>query len=207
MEESGKKYIRWSETCVWQTFGSSMSILKILQSVSELASQENTTPRIRLNQPGKDVWELCDGTRSVKEIVHHLLEEYEGDPETISKEVREAISELEKRGFLTEEDTVKPYTPVEILVDTYVRWDDMVMWNEVEGKIVVMNNKTSNSLELPETVGEVWLLCDGKKTVREIFSHITAEKNAEEQISFGELKLSLKQLIKLGMLTLKDAPS
>jgi hypothetical protein len=206
MEETREKYIRWSEDCVWQTFGDTATIMRVSQQIPELIPTEKKSPGVRLNEVGKDIWDLCDGTRSIDRIVSDMTEEYEGDLERIRSGVENAISELVEKGFLTWEDDVKPYCILEIPLDKYVIWDDNVLWNEVEGQVIAMNNETGISFEFTKELGEIWKLCDGKKTANEIFSTIQEKKITDENASLNGFTLLLKQFVKLGMLTLKDEP-
>lgn len=206
MEETREKYIRWSEDCVWQAFGDTATIMRVSQQIPELIPTEKKSPGVRLNEVGKDIWDLCDGTRSIDRIVSDMTEEYEGDLERIRSGVENAISELVGKGFLTWEDEVKPYCILEIPLDKYVIWDDNVLWNEVEGQVIAMNNETGISFEFTNELGEIWKLCDGKKTANEIFSTIKEKKITDENASLNGFTLLLKQFVKLGMLTLKDEP-
>ncbi len=47
-----------------------------------------------LDEVGTRVWELCDGTRSVAELVAVLTAEYAAPAETIEADVVELLSEL-----------------------------------------------------------------------------------------------------------------
>lgn len=55
---------------------------------------------IHLNGTAAVIWKLCDGTRTVKEIVDCLLTAIPGTHSTIIGEVRETVSHLEREGVL-----------------------------------------------------------------------------------------------------------
>ncbi len=47
-----------------------------------------------LNEVGSRVWDLCDGTRSVSEIVDMLCQEYEAPSEIIEIDILELLQDL-----------------------------------------------------------------------------------------------------------------
>jgi coenzyme PQQ biosynthesis protein PqqD len=47
-----------------------------------------------LNEVGARIWELCDGTRTVAEIVTSICEEYAAPEEVIRADVNELLSAL-----------------------------------------------------------------------------------------------------------------
>ncbi len=206
MEDPQGKYIRWSENCVWQSFGDRVNIVKVTQPQPGLIPLEEKNLGVRLNPIGKDVWDLCDGTRSFEDIISCLLEEYEGDPEKIRKDTENLIATLNEREFLTYEDTPRAYNVIEVLSEKYLVWDDNVLWNEVEGQVIAMNNETGMSMEFPQELGEIWKLCDGKKAVKELFSSLEEKGIINEEQPSSGFSLLFKQFLKLRMLTLKDEP-
>jgi len=48
-----------------------------------------------LNEIGSRIWELCDGTRSVPELVEALAAEYEAPSEELEKDVTELLESLQ----------------------------------------------------------------------------------------------------------------
>jgi coenzyme PQQ biosynthesis protein PqqD len=48
----------------------------------------------RLNEVGDRVWELCDGTRSVAEVVAIIGQEYEAPAEAVEADVLALLEEL-----------------------------------------------------------------------------------------------------------------
>ena len=47
-----------------------------------------------LNEVGRRIWDLCDGSRTVSEIVSTLSEHYNTPTETLECDVRELLAEL-----------------------------------------------------------------------------------------------------------------
>lgn len=207
MEGPAEKYIRWSEHCVWHSFGGSLTILRLSRTEPGLIPEDEKSAGMRLNSVGKDLWNLCDGTRTLDDIVEQLLEEYEGEPEEIRNDVQKVISNLKEKEFLTYEEEIKDYDVVEVPPRKYVMWDDDVLWNEVEGQVIAMNNKTGISLEFPTELSEVWKLCDGTRSAGEIISVLEEKGLVNEDAPSGGFYLLLKQLVKLGMVTVRDAPA
>jgi hypothetical protein len=206
MEVPTEKYIRWSEDCVWHPLGGFLTILRVTKGEPGLIPTEEKSPGVRLNEVGKDIWGLCDGTRSFDDIVSQLLEEYEGEPEEIREGINKVISDLKERDFITYEDEIKDYNLVEVPPGKYLVWDDNVLWNEMEGQVITMNNETGMSFEFPKELGEVWKLCDGTRTVQEIISVLKEKGTVTEGELSGGFYLLFKQLVKLQMITVADKP-
>ncbi len=55
-----------------------------------------------LNEVGARVWELCDGARTVTEVVGVLAEEFEAPSEVIRDDVLELLEELAAERLVTE---------------------------------------------------------------------------------------------------------
>lgn len=53
-----------------------------------------------LNDTGRDVWELLDGTLTLTEIVCRLTDLYEAPREEIERDVNELVGDLLHRGIL-----------------------------------------------------------------------------------------------------------
>lgn len=53
-----------------------------------------------LNEVGRRIWELCDGSATVAEIVSTVSAEYEAPPETVRGDVFELLTDLEREGLL-----------------------------------------------------------------------------------------------------------
>ena len=57
---------------------------------------------IHLNDTATLIWKLCDGSRTVQEIIDLLAKEYPGSETAIAADVREAIELLVSEGALLE---------------------------------------------------------------------------------------------------------
>ena len=55
----------------------------------------------QLNLLGGMIWTLCDGSRSVDQLVSELLTEFDVDAETLKADVLEFIEDLHERGWLS----------------------------------------------------------------------------------------------------------
>lgn len=53
-----------------------------------------------LDEVGGRVWELCDGLRSVSDIINVVCAEYDAPPETIQADVLELLGELTSEKIL-----------------------------------------------------------------------------------------------------------
>ena len=54
-----------------------------------------------LNAVGGRVWELCDGERTVDQLVAHITSEFAAPAETVAADVARFIGELEAMGALS----------------------------------------------------------------------------------------------------------
>ena len=55
-----------------------------------------------LNSVGSRVWELCDGTRSVSEVISAIAIEFEAPLETVRTDVIDLLSELAEEHLVLE---------------------------------------------------------------------------------------------------------
>ena len=56
---------------------------------------------LELDETAAAILRLCDGSRSLAEIVQELVERYEGPPEEIGRDVLECLGTLADRGLVT----------------------------------------------------------------------------------------------------------
>ena len=204
MEDLKGRYIRWSEACVWQPFGTSLAILRVpLPDSPPLQKDEQG---LKLNTTAKDIWNLCDGTRTFEGIITQLLKEYQGEPERIRENAEKIVSMLLEQGFLTSEDAPRFYAVCEISPHKFAIWSNNVIWNEVENQVVALNNSTGMALPIPDEASGMWKACNGKNPVEDILSTLKSEGLITEKMPLAKFKLLLKQWIKLGFITLKDEP-
>jgi len=57
---------------------------------------------IHLNDTATVIWKLCDGSRTVEDIIRILAKEYPGSETTVAADVREAVELLISEGALLE---------------------------------------------------------------------------------------------------------
>jgi len=55
----------------------------------------------QLNLVGGMVWSLCDGTRSLDDVVDALLTEFDVERDVLEGDVRDFVDDLTRRGWLT----------------------------------------------------------------------------------------------------------
>jgi pyrroloquinoline quinone biosynthesis protein D len=55
---------------------------------------------IYLNESAAVIWQLCDGRRTIKEIVDALAEAYPGERDELAMDVNEAVERLHREGAL-----------------------------------------------------------------------------------------------------------
>jgi len=58
----------------------------------------------RVSEDVKDVWELCDGSKSVADVVSLLAEKFGTQPENIVGQVSQIVAEMLRLGLLTNPD-------------------------------------------------------------------------------------------------------
>jgi len=63
---------------------------------------------IHLNDSATVIWKLCDGSRSIQDIVELLEKEYPGSEAAVAADVREAIELLVGEGALLEVGAASP---------------------------------------------------------------------------------------------------
>ena len=83
-----------------------------LRRKEEVIAQENSGALVlfnmddgqyySLNEIGGRIWELCDGSRSVRQVVSILCEEYDGPAEIVHSDALELLEELVLEGMLLE---------------------------------------------------------------------------------------------------------
>jgi len=71
-----------------------------LPDQSTLLFDERQGIAIPLNESGARVWQMCDGTRTVQQIVANLVECYDGEPGQIERDTRDFLAVLVRQGSL-----------------------------------------------------------------------------------------------------------
>ena len=54
---------------------------------------------VELNETGQEILSRCDG-RTLSDIVHALVQEYDADPVALAVDVRETLSDLQRRKLI-----------------------------------------------------------------------------------------------------------
>src|SRR4029453_7592449 len=68
-----------------------------------LLYRPTTHHAIHLNGTAAAIWKLCDGTRTMKDVIDCLVVEYPDSESKISHEVRQTIDQLLREGALVEQ--------------------------------------------------------------------------------------------------------
>jgi len=63
---------------------------------------------IHLNDTATVIWKLCDGSRTVQDIIDLLTQEYPGAEAAVAADVREAVELLVSEGALLEVSAATP---------------------------------------------------------------------------------------------------
>jgi hypothetical protein len=69
-------------------------------AAESLLFNETTRKTIYLNEAASAIWKLCDGTRSVEELVDILQQAYSGAPHDFAADVHAALASLFAEGVL-----------------------------------------------------------------------------------------------------------
>jgi hypothetical protein len=114
---------------------------------------EGTNRALALNNTGRLIWDLCDGTRTFAEIVDALLERFDVDRDSLSGHVNEVLDRMSRIGFLEnarpDASHAQRVTFVIGIEDTpYFRWQTAIFLESFRGKlpqgwktlVVVCNN-------------------------------------------------------------------
>ncbi len=185
-------YPRWNDTCVWRPAEEGLVVIKITESEEKHHDHQTA----RLNYESRDIWLLCTGENTIRDIADTLSKEYEGDRNVIREDISKMISTLEKEGFLTLEKSPRA-AERKLDENACPKRNDDVISNVVEDKFVMMNVKTSEVHSFDKDVKYIWNICDSTHTVGEI---VSAAANA------GETAFLLQYLTKLGFLEFEPEP-
>lgn len=61
-----------------------------------------------LNEVGHRIWELCDGTHGVAQLVSVLAKEYDAPAEIIETDIREVLEDLRSKSLIVECSVDRP---------------------------------------------------------------------------------------------------
>jgi hypothetical protein len=64
-----------------------------------------------LNAVGATIWDLCDGSRTVDDIVASLVDAFDADPARIADDARTFLAALAAADLITTEPTARPVDP------------------------------------------------------------------------------------------------
>jgi len=53
-----------------------------------------------MNEIGMEIWKLCDGKHTIKEIIDNVFEKFETDRKTVENDIISFIKELEKEKMI-----------------------------------------------------------------------------------------------------------
>ena len=73
-----------------------------LPDESLLLFAQSGSTAVPVNKSGAKIWELCDGARTVDEIVDELASFYEAPRSQIEQDAREFLAALVRHGLLTQ---------------------------------------------------------------------------------------------------------
>ena len=95
IDVSPEKIYLPSEDIVAREIEGEVIIVPLVAGIGDMEDELYT-----LNETGRAIWKLLDGTRNLREITIKLSEEFEGDE--IAQDVFGFVSEMMKRGLLVE---------------------------------------------------------------------------------------------------------
>lgn len=196
-------YVRWVKNCVWQTFGETLLILNASKQDPTLFSGDEY-PGVMLNETAKDIWELCDGTRTLEDICGELLELYGGDTAVICDSAADTISALKDAALIEFLETPDKYDQIELPPQKYAVPSSAVQLQGKDNRVSAHDNKTDTTFEFSTEISTLWKLCDGSRSIRQILDKLSELDLINEDQPAGRMKLVIKQLIHYGLLELSD---
>jgi hypothetical protein len=78
----------------WRSWDGEVVILSPAGHNPSAPAEQQDGAEHDLNEVGSRIWELCDGTRSVEEIAHAIVGEFEIDEETARRDAAEFVQGL-----------------------------------------------------------------------------------------------------------------
>jgi GeoRSP system PqqD family protein len=104
--EAGKEVFRRRPGLVWREEEEARrEILTALEEGGDVVDEGtlilvDSGQVFELNLLGADIWKLCDGERTVGEVVDDLLERYDVERDELEEDVRAFLSQMEERGWV-----------------------------------------------------------------------------------------------------------
>lgn len=194
MELSNLKYVRWSNRTVWEDYGGRTVVVRLFEPES---MSPQTIEARTLNMEASDVWKLCDGTRTINDVISVLIEEYDVDRSVLELDVMDMIKQLVRDKFLILEDAPKKVIRKEYLTDERFKKSDNVIWNELEGRLYLMDTRTTTIVTLPRETANVWKLCDENHALKDIINICGKESALKRR----EILLLIRELELVGFIT------
>ena len=77
-----------------------------LPDQSLLLYEKSSGSALPVNESGALIWKLCDGTRTVEEIVESLAGLYDAPRSQIDRDAREFLAELMRHGLLDQQSSL-----------------------------------------------------------------------------------------------------
>ncbi|MGC1119705.1 MAG: PqqD family protein [Candidatus Methanofastidiosia archaeon] len=164
-----KEYLAWDENCIWLCRENDAIITKIHSIGVQLTA--------RINAEGVSLWKLCDGTRTLEQIIASLENEYYTPREILVRDVASAVETLSGMGLIITRKEKKQAFQNTYNLENRVRWADDVMLREEEGELIIMNLSTSHIYELPHRFLPILEECKEDHTIAEIQNQVEEERD------------------------------
>lgn len=55
---------------------------------------------VTISGVGATIWEMCTGSNSVEQMIQMIVQDYEADPEQVSRDVEAFLTDLDTRGLI-----------------------------------------------------------------------------------------------------------
>ncbi|MBU7015795.1 MAG: PqqD family protein, partial [Theionarchaea archaeon] len=164
-------YIRWSEDSIWDERDGRVLICRLpeLDFAADLRIGKNL---IWLNREGSRVWNLCDGTRTLEGIISLLLDAHTVEHAVLEKDVTDLVHTLYHRGLIEfrEEKASPPH--MQSIDRGPLAWSESVVWNDMDEEVGILNCKDGSMIVLGSSERELWRMCDGTRTAKDIIAGI-----------------------------------
>ncbi len=115
-------------------------ILVAPQHSSDSPDSSEPNRALTLNGSGREIWELCDGSRSVDDMIQLLEARYAVDRDVLLWQVRETLSKMSRLGFVDSfhsQPTSEAATTIVIGVEDkpYFWWQTAIFLESFSGKL------------------------------------------------------------------------